>query len=562
MAGPRVISFTQTENYSTRVFDGLKNLRTTSSYADFTISIDGHEEISIPCHRFMLALHSPVLSAMMSSDMAEAETQTVKLSAEYISPEILNLTLDYMYSGHIAFDENQLTEMMYACDYLQLAELKDMCEEEVLKIVDTSNATSWRKVGDQLNLDDIKNTCNHIIRHNLDEISEQQDFLKMTMNEVKDMFVDIREKAHDPEDVLYSSMHWISREEDNRLTHLADLIDEVQLDKCSCRCLLHFMETYESILTRDICDMLSETVKKSQEKQALIWIKLNVGYDIYNGTYSKIEGIECWQYVANGRLNEYKKLCETPIDVAWKPSVCKTLHGFVISGGTKSDHCFEYSIVTNSWKQLKNMRMWRVNHASICVGGVLYVIGGYSSEVKDASTTVDGLELDEGNWQQGPDPPIPVSHPNCKIAHINGSVYLLDIYGTKQLMHLDVKARRCTKRASLPVDEQDVICETTNMVSVNDKLLVAWIKRSTARLYLAQYSPEVDTWGINIQTITPYQNPPSYLICYSNTLLMKTPRNDKLEQFSLEEGIEAGSWSPSNISIPQHLETMECIPIV
>ena len=283
MAGPKTISFTRTEKYSTRMFDGLKNLRTTSSHSDFKISIDDHEEISIPCHRFMLALHSPVLSAMISSDMAEAETQTVKLSAEYISPEILNLILDYMYSGHIAFDENQLMEMMYACDYLQLEELKDMCEDEVLKIVDMnnaiswlkvgdqlnltrintectrmvdiSNATSWRKVGDQLNLDHIKNTCNQIIRHNLDKISQQMDFLKMTISEVKDIFVDITKTAHDPEDVMYSSMHWISHKKDNRLAHISDFINDVQLDKCSYRRLQDFMDTYESILPRGICDL-------------------------------------------------------------------------------------------------------------------------------------------------------------------------------------------------------------------------------------------------------------------------------------------------------------------
>ena len=49
---------------------------------------------------------------------------------------------------------------------------------------------------------------------------------------------------------------------------------------------------------------------------------------------------------------------------------------------------------------------------------------------------------------------------------------------------------------------------------------------------------------------------------YNKTLLLKTPGKDQLDQFSLEEGIEAGSWSPSNISIPQHFELLELIPVV
>ena len=208
MAGPNVISFTPTEKYSSRLFDGLKNLRTTCSYADFKVSVD--DETSIPCHRFMLALHSPVLSAMLSSDMAEASKQTIEL--DHISPEILNIILDYMYSGHISFDENQLMEMMYACDYLQLEELRDMCEEEVLKIVDASNAISWQKAGDQLDLTSIKTKCKRIIRWNLDEISEQLDFLELTISEIKDIFADTTNRALDPDDVLYAAVDWISHE--------------------------------------------------------------------------------------------------------------------------------------------------------------------------------------------------------------------------------------------------------------------------------------------------------------------------------------------------------------
>ena len=232
-------------------------------------------------------------------------------------------------------------------------------------------------------------------------------------------------------------------------------------------------------------------MKKSKEKQALICIK-------HGRTYREIE---CWQYVANGRLNEYEKLCKIPFTVDGHPSVCKTPHGFAITGGMNSDLCIEYNIVTNSWKQLENMWLRRTYHGSICVGGVLYAVGGYFNMPQDATTAVQFVNIEGGSWQSGPKLPFTNPYLRGKLADINGSVYLLDFFFNKELLQLDVEAKVWSKRASLPfppMDEEDFV-EETNMVSVNGKLMIAWTKETSESgrsLYLAQYNPEVDTWYI------------------------------------------------------------------
>ena len=266
--------------------------------------------------------------------------------------------------------------------------------------------------------------------------------------------------------------------------------------------------------------------------------------------------LKCWQH---NRFNEFEKLCEIPFDVKFAASVCKKPYGFVIAGGHRSDLCIEFNIVTNSWTQLTNMRIPRKYHGLIYIGGALYVFGGYSEEAKDASTTVEFIELEGGSWQQGPDLPIPAIYLDGKVADINGSVYLLENHKTNQLLQLDVEAKVWNKRASLPFENRPT--KTSGMVSVNGKLLVAWIANIYNGLNFdtikccAQYSPETDTWCINKQIQQPDQSYPSYLIYYNRTLLVEknlseNPRDNDLEQFSLEEGIEAGSLSPSNIKLP------------
>ena len=109
MAGPGVISFTRTEKYSSLVAEELKEMRDARVFSDFKISI---KDESIPCHRLVLSIHSAMLKAMLTSDMAEAAKHSVKL--DHIDMGVMKVILDYMYAGQVSFQVEQLSNMIIA----------------------------------------------------------------------------------------------------------------------------------------------------------------------------------------------------------------------------------------------------------------------------------------------------------------------------------------------------------------------------------------------------------------------------------------------------------------
>ena len=56
MAGPGIISFVRTEKYSSDVAEELDQIRRDLDFVDFTITIHNKR---FPCHKLMLAAHSP-----------------------------------------------------------------------------------------------------------------------------------------------------------------------------------------------------------------------------------------------------------------------------------------------------------------------------------------------------------------------------------------------------------------------------------------------------------------------------------------------------------------------
>ena len=76
MAGPNMITITRSEKYSAFVGKQLMSMKEDGSFSDFGITVN---EKTFPCHKLMLAVHSPVLRAMMKSDMVEAAKQSASL---------------------------------------------------------------------------------------------------------------------------------------------------------------------------------------------------------------------------------------------------------------------------------------------------------------------------------------------------------------------------------------------------------------------------------------------------------------------------------------------------
>ena len=142
--------------------------------------------------------------------------------------------------------------------------------------------------------------------------------------------------------------------------------------------------------------------------------------------------------------------CDIPEgDIGVDFSVCRTLQGFIITGGALSPVCIMFIAVTQSWVRLEKMLMMRQKHGSICIKEVLYVFSGCVRKETGASRSVQSMVMKDGGWKNEPEIPLAVTFP-C-VSNIDSTVYLLDRDGNMKLLQMDIDTRVWQELASCPV---------------------------------------------------------------------------------------------------------------
>ena len=92
MAGPGMLSLSRTQKYCTKLADEVMKLRDEKTFMDFRICI---RDNTIPCSKFVMAAHSPMLKAMLTSNMTEVAKQEIRFN--HIDLEIIQIIVGYMY---------------------------------------------------------------------------------------------------------------------------------------------------------------------------------------------------------------------------------------------------------------------------------------------------------------------------------------------------------------------------------------------------------------------------------------------------------------------------------
>ena len=244
MAGPGMISLSRTANFCSKLADEVTKLKGEKSLFDFKIHVKDDE---FPCTKFIMAIHSPMLRAMLTSDMAEVAKQEIRL--DHIRKDIIQIILDYMYCEDVIFHKHQLMDLIAAADYLQMTELKQMGLDEVPDILEAGNVISWWKEAAKMNYDDIKERCEEMIAENSRHISQQTDFLNLDFNKIQHYISDICSETVSSDDLIDVTLKWVGHEEE-RVPYLEDLLNKVQLNKCSAEGSKAGMKNHQSVLDK------------------------------------------------------------------------------------------------------------------------------------------------------------------------------------------------------------------------------------------------------------------------------------------------------------------------
>ena len=535
MAGPGMLSLSRTEKYCTKLADDVMKLRSEKALMDFRIHSKDDE---FPCTKFVMAAHSPMLRAMLTSDMTEVAKQEIRL--DHISKDVIQIILDYMYCEDVSFHKDQLMDLLAASDYLQMSELKEICLDEVPGILEPGSVIEWWKEAMKMNYDNINLKSEEIMVANVQKISHQTDFLNLDLNEMQHYVSEICCDIIRSDDIIDAAMRWVTHAED-RVTLLEDILHKVNLSKCSREGITSVIKTHEALLDKApmVYKLLINTLSNIEiatSRTVTDSVVLVGGQE--GDEFSHV----CWTVE---KSNEIVHLCDIPIDIKVRLSVCETPQGFVVTGGRDSVMCMMLIATTKSWIRLQDLLQERRCHGSACVKEVLYVLGGYLGEYCEddkPSDSVDSMIMKEGVWACRSNLPLGVKFP--KVSNCDESLYLLDVERSKQLLRLDVTADAWHELPSLPVEQS---CHGVSMTSANRRLLVA----GGENMICAWFNVDTNTWSTGTQPLRKHEY--GSLTHYNGKFLLFGGHyingTDEVEMYDREED----NWTLCTYKMPRKL---------
>ena len=124
-----------------------KNLYEKMERSDFNLIFKG---VEVPCHKHVLSAASPVFAAMVENEHIEAIENKANIE---VSPEVGQDFIRFLYTGEL--EEGIVKEE--ATVFLELGEkydvqgLKDLAEDQMVKLLDKKNMVEFLSVGDMFN---------------------------------------------------------------------------------------------------------------------------------------------------------------------------------------------------------------------------------------------------------------------------------------------------------------------------------------------------------------------------------------------------------------------------
>lgn len=136
------------------VLCNIANFQDSTAFSDIVLKA---QRTKVPAHKIMLAAHSPVLEAMLQSDMQEGKASEITL--RNMKGPILKDLVASMYGALEEITPEHLLPLFLAADAHQVAVLRYRCLRQILASITTSTVLEYVQVADSVSDDELMNAC-------------------------------------------------------------------------------------------------------------------------------------------------------------------------------------------------------------------------------------------------------------------------------------------------------------------------------------------------------------------------------------------------------------------
>lgn len=204
--------------------DGLYDLLENDKLVDCVLKIKDKE---FPCHRLVLCACSSYFRSIFLSDLDESKKREIVL--EDVEPGVMGLILKYLYTSIINVTEQNVQDIFAVANMFQIPSIFTVCVSFLQKRLSLSNCLAVFRLGLMLDCPRLAVSARNYACERFQLISRDEDFLQLHPSELAAILTNDKLNVESEEAVFEALMNWVSRDTENRLKELPNLLDCVRL---------------------------------------------------------------------------------------------------------------------------------------------------------------------------------------------------------------------------------------------------------------------------------------------------------------------------------------------
>ncbi|CAH0556156.1 unnamed protein product [Brassicogethes aeneus] len=399
--------------YISKVLNNLNQLRNSRRFCD--VDIVAGDKI-FQAHRAVLAACSPYFQAMFTGGLCETDKQSVKLHG--LSSYIFEILLDFIYSGQVNINQNNVQELMIAADMLELSEVVEGCTEFLIKELHPLNAIGIYLFADSHNWMQLRSASIDFIEKNFPKICNEDEIFELEKSEFCNFLSSENLRIESEFEIFQAALRWVNTNLLDRRQYVFDVLEHVRLPLIS----FGLLEKAISQCNDSSLKIALRSIHNDLVNQKGCLVKLNVRprkcakKDIYVIGGSKRELNSVWDrglemdYVSIEKFDTFTKEWTKIPDMRVNrlvPGVASLNGQIYVVGGEEGPNilssCERYDPSLNQWTQVAKMLVSRCEFGLCALDGTfskmpyLYAMGGWVDT--DISGSIERYDPKLDEWE-------------------------------------------------------------------------------------------------------------------------------------------------------------------
>ena len=320
----------------------------------------------------------------------------------------LSGVLDFIYTGELHLNEDNILEVIASSSHLQMSSIQDLCSQYLTQTLSMENIREVQSIAEVYQLQDLKGAAHNYVLQHFANFARTDYFKQLPVSEVCKLLRDSGLRCQSEFKIFRFAMEWIRYSRENRESLIGNIMKNIRLSLMTPEELRH-LKKFPCINQNKYCvTMIDEALyfRDHPIEQAMLVSPVHqVRSDPCIFTFGNNEKAMHSCLLKGGQWFALDRALDQPRPFAYASATVVNNFLYVCGGqtttGTPLATFFAFNAATTKWITLTPMTKPRRNFALVAHGFDLYAVGGLTRN-EEVLDIVEKYSIAKSTWSEAP----------------------------------------------------------------------------------------------------------------------------------------------------------------